>query len=103
MESARDDNGLAEEDLPNRGSDKDALPFGEPDLDIMPEKVLDLEPRKDDGLAGRNGRVDVDVSGDSSTAGLALRTSSVGRGESPGGWFVNPSPCEVMDYRRRLE
>ena len=99
MESAKVDSGLADEDLPKRARESDPLPFGDPDLDKIPEKVLDLEPRND-GLAGRNG---IGVSGDSSTVvDLALRTSSDGRTVLPEGWFANPSPCEVMDYRRKL-
>lgn len=83
--SATFDNGLAVDDRPKRASDRDDLPFGELDRERMPDNVLDLALRID-GLAGRNGRLEVDVSGDSSVASvLVFRTSSVGKEESVGG------------------
>ena len=94
------DRGLAVDDRPKRARDKDDLPFGEPDRERIPDNVLDREP-KTEGLAGRNGRLEADVSGDSSVAGdLVLRTSSEDIGVSIGG--CRPSPCEVMDCRRRV-
>jgi len=93
------DSGLAVDERPKRPRDRDDLPFGEPDRERIPDNVLDRDP-KIEGLAGRNGRLEVDVSGDSSVViDRLFRTSSVGKEELVGGWPALPSPCEVMDCR----
>lgn len=92
--------GLAVDDRPNRARDREDLPFGELDLDRMPERVLDREARML-GLAGRMGRLEVDVSGDSSTVGdRVFRTSSEGIEILREGWSAAPSCCEVMDWTK---
>lgn len=100
--SAAVDNGLLVADLPNRAIDKEDLPFGEFDLDKMPDNVLDLEPRTE-GLAVRKDRLGIGVSKDSCLVGdRVFRTSSVGVVVSLlGSWPADPSPCEVMDYGSR--
>lgn len=96
--SAMFESGLAVDNRPKRDSDSDDLPLGELERERMPESVLEREP-KSEGLAGRSGRLEVDVSGDSSGAiDLVFGMSSVGREGSVGGWPALPSPCEVM-YR----
>ena len=99
--SATLESGVAVEERPKRDSDSEDLPLGEPERERIPERVLEREP-KSEGLAGRSGRLEGDVSGDSLAAtDLVLGMASVGREESVGGWPALPSPCEVM-YRNRV-
>lgn len=89
--------GLAVDDFPNLASDSESLPFGEPDLDNTPERVLVLDAMVG-GLDVRRGRLVADVSGDSFLVGdLVFRTSSA-ENEEAGGSAGAPSLLgEVMD------
>ena len=83
---------------PNRGSDRESLPFGEPDLERLSTRLL-VREAKVGGLEVRMGRLVDDVSGDSFLVGdRVLRTLRTGVEEVLSGCCKGSSlPEEFID------